>query len=266
MPSAECFDQTTCQMRTVSPGAGSGIHADRGSETHKAGRFVFVSRGGTWVRVGRHAFCVSKHWGIWLPPGVICFEHPVMASDLLHFVTSDLESKRLSPDVTVSRCSEPVCLDFAKLQKRDDIVAVDSRVDTYIALTIANAIDMPDALIVRMPSHGSRLTNVCESVLQNPNKGGQLDKAAAELQVTVRTLGRLFQEELGTSAARWRRNVQIATACCALDNGIPVSEIAQRLGYGHGAFSTLFRSRFGYPPREHAVGQAPLANRYREGD
>jgi AraC-like DNA-binding protein len=218
------------------------------------------------VRVGRHAFCVSKHWGIWLPPGVICFEHPVMPSDLLQFVTSDLESKRLSPVVIVSRCSEPVCMDFAQLRNRKEIVAVDSRVDTYIALTIANAIDIPDALIVRMPSHGSRLTDVCESVLQNPNKSAQLDKAAAALRVTVRTLGRLFQEELGTSAARWRRNVQIATACCALDNGIPVSEIAQRLGYGHGAFSTLFRSRLGYPPREHAIGQAAHRSRHREGD
>jgi AraC-like DNA-binding protein len=248
--------QTTCQMRTTLPGAGSDIHAGRASEIHKAGRFVFVSRGGVWVRVGRRAFCVSKNWGVWLPPGVICFEYPVMASDLLQLVTSGLQSERLSPNVTVSRCAESVCAAFAQLQNREERVAVDSSVDMYIAQTVASANDIPDALVVRMPSYGSRLTDVCESVLQNPNKVGQIDKAATALSVTVRTLGRLFQEELGTSAAKWRRNVQIATACCALDNGVPVSEIAQRLGYGHGAFSTLFRSRLGYSPREQILSQA----------
>ena len=147
---------------------------------------------------------------------------------------------------------EPVCAAFARLQNREERAAVESRADTYIASAISKVCDIPRALTVRMPPYGSRLTDVCESVLQNPDKDRQLDRAADALRVTVRTLGRLFQEELGTSAARWRRDVQIATACCALDNGTPVSEVAKKLGYGHGAFSTLFRSRLGYSPREQA--------------
>ena len=244
--------QTTCRMRTVQAGEGLGTLAARGSEPDKAGRFVFVSSGGVWARVGRNAFCVSKHWGVWLPPGVVCFEYPVMMSDLIEVVTSDYHSQRLSADVTVSRCPEPVCAAFARLQNREERAAVESRADTYIASAISKVCDIPRALTVRMPPYGSRLTDVCESVLQNPDKDRQLDRAADALRVTVRTLGRLFQEELGTSAARWRRDVQIATACCALDNGTPVSEVAKKLGYGHGAFSTLFRSRLGYSPREQA--------------
>jgi AraC-like DNA-binding protein len=178
-----------------------------------------------------------------------------MQSEFIEFVTTTEQSARLSAEVTLSRCPDLACRAFAQWRIRGDRASSEYPALTYISLAVAEAGEFPEGLSVRMPSFGSCLTNVCGSVLQNPNKASQLDKAAATLGVTVRTLGRLFQEELGISAARWRRNVQIATACCELDNGTRVSEVAQRLGYGHGAFSTLFRSRLGYSPRDRATGE-----------
>jgi AraC-like DNA-binding protein len=246
---------STWRIRTVMPGDCFGAQVKLDADAQKSGRFIFVITGGLWIRVGRQAFCVTKRWGVWLPPGVVCFEYPVMSSEVIEFVATTDQSAKLSADVTLSKCPEPACRAFAQWRIRGDRASTEYPVLTYISLAVTEVGEFPDGLVVRMPSFGSRLTNVCDSVLQNPNKAGQLDKAAATLRVTVRTLGRLFQEELGISAARWRRNVQIATACCELDNGTRVSEVAQRLGYGHGAFSTLFRSRLGYSPRERASGQ-----------
>lgn len=245
----------TWRIRSALPGDRFGAHAKPDVALQKAGRFIFVSNGGLWIRVGRQAFCVTRRWGVWLPPGVVCFEYPVMQSEFIEFVTTTEQSAQLSAEVTLSRCPDLACRAFAQWRIRGDRASSEYPALTYISLAVAEAGEFPDGLSVRMPSFGSRLTNVCDSVLQNPNKAGQLDRAAATLGVTVRTLGRLFQEELGISAARWRRNVQIATACCELDNGTRVSEVAQRLGYGHGAFSTLFRSRLGYSPRERATGE-----------
>jgi AraC-like DNA-binding protein len=243
------------RIRTALPGDRVGTRAKLDAGAQKAGRFIFVINGGLWIRVGRQAYCVTKRWGVWLPPEVVCFEYPVMSSEVLEFVTTTEQSAQLSADVTLAKCPDLACRAFAQWRIRGERASSEYPAFTYISLAVAEAGDFPDGLAVTMPSFGSRLTNVCDSVLQNPNKAGQLDRAATTLGVTVRTLGRLFQEELGISAARWRRNVQIATACCELDNGTRVSDVAQRLGYGHGAFSTLFRSRLGYSPRERASGE-----------
>jgi AraC-like DNA-binding protein len=255
MPFSESVDGTTSQQLSVRSGAVSGIFGEQGSEIRSAGRFVFVSRGGVWVRVGRSAYCVSRHWGIWLPPAVVCFAYPMVDSSLVELAVPNTLSRVLPSSVCVPRCQPRFCATLGEAGAREAHMASGRELEFQLVSAITDAPALPDRLVVTMPSHGSRLAVVCEAVLRNPSKDGQLDNAAAALGVCVRTLGRLFKEELGTSAANWRRDVQIAMACCALDNGIRASEVAAMLGYGAGAFSTFFRSRLGYSPRERGLGR-----------
>jgi transcriptional regulator GlxA family with amidase domain len=176
-----------------------------------------------------------------------------MEAELIEVAATDGQSANLSSEVTVLRSSTELCARLTRLKGSGEAAPVDHDIAAPLAAAIAAAPEVPDALVVRLPAYDSRLCRVCEAVLRNPNKDGQLEKAAAALEVTVRTLARIFRDELGTSAARWRRNVQIAAAFCALDNGTSVSEVATRLGYGASAFSTFFRSRLGYSPREQKL-------------
>jgi len=52
--------------------------------------------------------------------------------------------------------------------------------------------------------------------------------------------------------------VQVGTAMCALVHGISVAETARSLGFTSSAFSTLFKSRIGYAPREWLVRQRTI--------
>jgi AraC-like DNA-binding protein len=255
MQISEIFDGTASQQLSVRNGSVSSIFGEQGSEIRDAGRFVFVSQGGMWVRVGRCAYGVSRHWGIWLPPAVVCFAYPMIDSSLVELTVPNTLSRLLPSSVCVPRCQQSFCATLGEAQAREKHKASDRDLESQLVSAITDVLDIPELLVVGMPSSGSRLAVVCEALLRNPSKEGQLDKAAAALGVCVRTLGRLFKEELGTSAANWRRSVQIAMACCALDNGIPACEVAAMLGYGAGAFSTFFRSRLGYSPREQALGR-----------
>jgi AraC-like DNA-binding protein len=179
----------------------------------------------------------------------------MIESGLIELAVPNTLSSVLPSIVCVPRCPPSFCATLDEAGARDKRKASDRDLESQLVSAITDVLTIPELLVVTMPSYGSRLAVVCEAVLRNPSKEGQLDKAAAALGVSVRTLGRLFKEELGTSAANWRRSVQIAMACCALDNGMPSSEVAAMLGYGAGAFSTFFRSRLGYSPREQALGR-----------
>jgi AraC-like DNA-binding protein len=253
MSSPVPFDEAASRPFSIRTGSVSVILGEQDSAIRHAGRFIYVSQGGVWVRVGRHAYCLSKQWGIWLPPGVVCLGYPVMEAELIEVAATEGQGADLSSEVTVLRGSTALCAMLTKVKGSEEATPADHDIAAPLAAAIAAAPEVPDALVVRLPAYDSRLCKVCEAVLRNPNKDGQLEKAAAALEVTVRTLARIFRDELGTSAARWRRNVQIAAAFCALDNGTSVSEVAARLGYGASAFSTFFRSRLGYSPREQRL-------------
>jgi AraC-like DNA-binding protein len=256
MEISELFDGTESQQLLIRNGSVSSIFGEQGSEIRSAGRFVFVTQGGMWVRVGRCAYGVSRHWGIWLPPAVVCFAYPMIESSLVELAVPNALSSALPSTVRVPRCEPDFCAALDEAGAREKRKAPDRDLESELISAITDVPSIPEQLVVTMPSYGSRLAVVCEAVLRNPSKEGHLDKSAAALGVSVRTLGRLFKEELGTSAANWRRSVQITMACCALDNGIPASVVAAMLGYGAGAFSTFFRSRMGYSPRERALGRA----------
>jgi methylphosphotriester-DNA--protein-cysteine methyltransferase len=68
-----------------------------------------------------------------------------------------------------------------------------------------------------------------------------LDDHASALALTPKTVGRLFQRELGMSFREWRQLVQSSYALAHLVQGEPVKVIASRLGYTASAFSVMMR-------------------------
>jgi AraC-like DNA-binding protein len=89
----------------------------------------------------------------------------------------------------------------------------------------------------------------------HPTRDMALEEAASRAGVSCRTLSRIFTKELGASVGRWRREVQVGAAMCALVQGISVAETARVLGFTSSAFSTFFKSRIGIAPREWLARQ-----------
>ena len=76
-----------------------------------------------------------------------------------------------------------------------------------------------------------------------------------EIGASVRTLSRLFRQELGMGFAEWRRQVQLAVALSRLAEGQPVSQIARSLGYLPSSFSDMFRRALGAAPGAYVASE-----------
>lgn len=84
-----------------------------------------------------------------------------------------------------------------------------------------------------------------------------LEVAAVCRRVGVgrRTLERLFVAETGMSIGQWRRRRRMLDAVAHLAGGLPVADVAQRVGYTTpSAFSAAFRTELGMPPSRWQPG------------
>jgi AraC-like DNA-binding protein len=96
-----------------------------------------------------------------------------------------------------------------------------------------------------------RLISACQAVMAAPSLEIPFEQHAEAAGASVRTLSRLFQNNLGMGFAEWRRQVQLATAVAELIQGQPVSAIARSLGYSPSSFSDMFRRELGVAPSQY---------------
>ena len=85
-----------------------------------------------------------------------------------------------------------------------------------------------------------RLLRVLERVCRHPSIEYGLAELAVDSGASVRTLNRLFSQQLGCSFRQWRQQVVMGRARQLQQQGQPLSRIALELGYGDfSAFLTL---------------------------
>jgi AraC-like DNA-binding protein len=110
------------------------------------------------------------------------------------------------------------------------------------------ALARPVPLGVGLPAD-KRLRALCEAVIDDPARHATLQGWAAEAGASVRTVARLFRQELGTTFAEWRQQVLLAKALSMAARKRPMSHIASALGYASAsAFTAMVRRSVGMPP------------------
>jgi AraC-like DNA-binding protein len=148
-----------------------------------------------------------------------------------------LEVSPLLRELVLALIDEPVLYDE---QGRGGALA------DLIFREIARARRLP--LVIPMP-HDPRLLRVCNAVLADPASRRTLDEWAGEAGASVRTLARLFDEELSVGFVAWRQRVRFHNALEAIVAGVPIGLVAKRNGYrSASAFSSAFRNVMGQPP------------------
>lgn len=94
-----------------------------------------------------------------------------------------------------------------------------------------------------------RLASLCDSLIATPGSKLTLEDWAQVAGASERTLARLFERELGLSFGQWRQQVRLAHAAPMIARGVPLSQVAEELGYAsQSAFSAMFRKTFGSSP------------------
>ncbi len=223
---------------------------------HEWGQLLYAVSGVMWVDTPNEALAVPPQRAVWLPPGV---PHGIR-------VVTDLQMRNLYlPQTTASTLDSTVqVLEVGRLL-RELIISVvaqaDEQPDYSEALLSLTLLELQRArrTVLRVPMPDTpdrRLLALCQSVMANPTLDIAFEQHAENAGASVRTLARLFQAELGTGFAQWRRQVQLATSAAELIQGVPVSQIARSLGYSPSSFSDMFRRELGVSPSLYGQGQA----------
>lgn len=102
-------------------------------------------------------------------------------------------------------------------------------------------------LRVDMP-RDKRLHHLCSAVLQDPAAHDSLQAFAHDSGASLRTVARLFRQELGCTYLQWRQQVILAKAVQLGASGLPIGQIAAELGYTASAFSAMVHRAVGVSP------------------
>ena len=257
------------------------LAADTRIEPHRHAwaQLAYSATGVLRVTAGRHTYIVPPSRAVWIPPGV---EHVVTVVEDAELRTLYLH---LGPGQTgpsalgdgVPTAALPRAADASQVWQQCRVLEVSplmrEAVEQLSALPAPAALPRaafqagaarerclvalvqdelhrahPVALGVGLPTD-KRLRALCEAVLDDPARHATLQGWAFEAGASVRTVGRLFRQELGTTFAAWRQQVLLAKALSMAARKRPMAHIAAELGYASAsAFSAMVRRSVGVPP------------------
>ncbi|MFT3847384.1 MAG: helix-turn-helix transcriptional regulator [Propionivibrio sp.] len=124
-----------------------------------------------------------------------------------------------------------------------------------LALSELRFLKIP-ALHLPMPGE-PRLHRLCESLVANPESRDTLETLAEQQATSSRTLARQFQRETGMSFRQWRQQARLVEALGHLAGGMPISLVADKLGYrSASAFTAMFKRTLGVEPRRYFAAES----------
>jgi AraC-like DNA-binding protein/quercetin dioxygenase-like cupin family protein len=224
--------------------------------SHDWAQVLYAVAGVMWVEVGREAFIVPPKRAVWIPAGM---EHSIHMMSAVRMRNLYLPTRKIghlnrhSDLFEVNGLLRELITMIAEYQGRHDEQYLKAAYK-LVLLELARA--PRSSLRIPMPeATDRRLETLCRAVIDNPSIAVSFAQYADDAGASVRTLSRLFKQELGIGFAEWRRQVQLAVALSRLAEGQSVSQIARSLGYLPSSFSDMFRRALGAAPTEYVASE-----------
>lgn len=217
---------------------------------HRRAQLLYGVTGVMQVSTPVGQWVVPPQRAVWLPPGMV---HEVSMSGVntrsLYVAPAAVTAPAFATCrvLAVTPLLRQLLLAAVEMPLWYDLAGRDGALAQLLLWEIAQMVTLP--LHVPLPAVDGSLLRWCQSFMQAPNLKCSPQQVAAELCVSVRTLGRLFDHQLGMSFASWRERVCVVVALARLAEGVAVTTIALDLGYGSSAaFTTMFKRVLGQVP------------------
>jgi AraC-like DNA-binding protein len=195
-------------------------------------QFSYAISGVLGVHTEQGSFFAPPQWGVWIPAGL---DHEVVTSTRaemrsLYVRTQD---SQWAPD----RCR---VLEVTPLAR-----------ELIKAFCLDQLASLPEVgFSLPLPRH-SRLLALCNELIEEPSQAITLTDWSQRLNMSEKTLMRLFQRETGLSFRGWRQRARLLASLNALEEGDSVTSTALNCGYDStSAFIAAFKGLFGFTPGE----------------
>jgi transcriptional regulator GlxA family with amidase domain len=151
----------------------------------------------------------------------------------------------------VSSLLHELVLEAVRLRELRASDALHRSLRDLIASQLRSAPEVP--ISVRLPTDQGAL-RFSQNFISTLDNSTLLTEACRVAGVGIRTMERIFQNEVGMSLESWRRQVRLMKTVELLVEGCPVKRVAAEVGYRQpSAFIELFRDTLGVTPRVWAA-------------
>lgn len=225
--------------------------ASTARHSHPWVQLSYALKGVLHVHCAAGRFVAPPQRAIWIPAGL---EHEVVSSP-------GTEMRSLYIDGAASHWAPPRCrvlvIDslcrelirrFCELPVEYDEQGADGR----LAQVLLDQLEAAGEVGMSLPlPRDLRLLQVCRSLQAQPDDDRGLAYWSQALELSEKTLRRLFLRETGLTFRAWRQRLRLLHALEPLQRGERVTDVALGCGYDStSAFIAAFRQQFGETPGE----------------
>ena len=220
-----------CVVRVYPPGHLTPRHE------HAWPQLLYASSGVMAVETPQASWIVPPQLAIWLPAGTWHVTRMLTEVNLASLYLRQTKNSPLTCEVVEIR---PLLRELLVAAIDIDLSGPLARRENLLADLIAEELTAAKrgGSPIPLPRDG-RLLPFCQRVLSEPSLHITLELHACAVGLTPKTVGRLFQRELGMTFREWRQLVQSSYAVAHLAQGEPVKVVASRLGFTSSAFSVM---------------------------
>lgn len=216
---------------------------------HTWAQVLYAVQGVMWVEIGQEALVVPPQRAVWLPAGTPHAIRMMSAVQMRNLYLRPATASPLGSRAEVFEVSPLLRQVIVVMAEEGEQRSEDYRDAAHRLIVLELLAAKRSSLRIVLPSDTDRrLEAVCRAVIDNPSQDISVEQHAEHAGASVRTLSRLFQQELGMGFAEWRRQVQLAIATSRLSEGHAINAIARSLGYLPSSFSDMFRRELGVAP------------------
>jgi AraC-like DNA-binding protein len=228
---------------------------------HAWAQIAYPFRGSIQVEAQEMMWIVPPLRAVWIPPDV---EHEVtMLGEV------ELRTIYVAPEAAPRAVDACAVIEISALVRAlfEALLATDSSDDDQRdgrrrLLTELLLVEVGRApalsLGLRMP-RDRRLQALCQALAADPASPRTLEDWAGQVGASARTLARLFRDEMNLGFGAWRQQLRLERAIELMVRGLPLGEVAARMGYeSQSAFSAMFRRALGVAPSRF-IGDAAVS-------
>jgi AraC-like DNA-binding protein len=225
------------------------------------GGAVFEPRRQPWCKVGYaesgvmelnvegQRFLCPPHYATWIPADAL---HRCHAQQSVEYVSIYIQRELCDgmPDTACTLALSPlikaILADFASRH----VTAPKTEADIRLALVLVDQLKSAPRRESYLPTSDDPLVRpITDALLRDPSEGRSLAEWARLLDTTEKTLSRRFKSCFEMSFNEWRQRLKLVASLSMMEQGVPVGEIATKLGYNSpSAFIAMFKRQTGTSP------------------
>ncbi|SJM66861.1 transcriptional regulator, AraC family [Gulosibacter sp. 10] len=213
--------------------------------SHPTHELLWNQRGASTATIDSRVWTITPSLGLWIPAGTL---HTGYAGAGTWYRTAHFGVHAIEPIA-----EEPVAVQITPLLRLLlDRLAEPELAEESRALTERMVLDVlkpADACLIVQAPQGRLLRPIVEALDRDPADARTLGEWAEALGVSPRTITRAFHAETELSFSQWQAAIRAQRAVMLLAEGMPVEEVAERVGYASAsAFGAAFRRTTGWTP------------------